>query len=90
MSVYGINKLLFRAEHEPDFLALLKSNLEEALAQFSLTPTEQEALTRGDLKAMFDMGVHPFLLNHLPRHDLFGVTRQNYFPRIRGQEKPEI
>jgi hypothetical protein len=37
---------------------------------------------------MFDMGVHPFLLNHLSRHQLFGLGRQNYLPRMRGEQKP--
>ena len=88
MSVYGVSKLLFRAEHEPDFLALLKSQPEAAFAQLPLSPEEMAALTVGDVKALFDMGVHAFLLNHLPRHGMFGVTPQNYFPRIRGQEQP--
>ena len=44
--------------------------------------------TTGDLHKMFHMGVHPFLLNHLPRHGLFGVTRENYLPRIRGEQSP--
>ena len=29
------------------------------------------------------MGAHTFLLNHLQRYGLFGVTRDNYLARIR-------
>jgi hypothetical protein len=29
------------------------------------------------------MGAHTFLLNHLQRYGLFGVTRDNYLERIR-------
>ncbi len=93
MSVYAINKLLYRVEREEAYRRRIHANLDEVLSEVSLSEVslseeEREALTNGDLHKLFNMGVHPFLLNHMPRHGLFGVTRQNYLPRIRGQESP--
>jgi hypothetical protein len=31
------------------------------------------------------LGVHAYLLQQLSAAELFGVKRQNYFPRIRGE-----
>jgi hypothetical protein len=88
MSVYAINKLLYRVEREEAYRKRIHANLDNVLSEVSLSEEEREALTSGDLHKLFKMGVHPFLLNHMPRHGLFGVTRQNYLPRIRGQESP--
>ena len=88
MSVYAINKLLYRVEREEAYRRRIHANPDEVLFEVSLSEQEREALTSGDLHKLFNMGVHPFLLNHMPRHGLFGVTRQNYLPRIRGQESP--
>ena len=88
MSVYAINKLLYRVEREEAYRKRIQTNLDEVMSEVPLSKEEREALTRGDVRKLFDMGVHPFLLNHMPRHGLFGVNRQNYLPRIRGQESP--
>ena len=86
MSVYAINKLFYLLEHDAAFRERIKSDPNQALNEFSLSPEERQALTSGDVGKLFNMGVHAFLLNGLSRHQLFGVTRENYFPRIRGQE----
>ncbi len=88
MSVYAINKLLYLLENDASFRERIKANPTGAISQFSLTQAEREALTTGDVGALFQMGVHAFLLNGLSRHQLFGVNSENYFPRIRGQESP--
>ena len=88
MSVYSINKLFYMLENDAAFRDQIKANPTDAISQFSLTQAEREALTSGDVGALFQMGVHAFLLNGLSRHRLFGVNSENYFPRIRGQESP--
>ena len=88
MSIYALNKIFYLLENDTTFRRRIKSSPTEAIKEFSLTSEEREALTSGDVAELFDMGVHPFLLNGLSRHQLFGVTGENYLPRIRGQEKP--
>ena len=51
----------------------------------SLTPSEREALTRGDVYQLYNMGVHAYLLNQLSGARRFGVSPQNYQPRLRGE-----
>ena len=88
MSVYALNKMFYMLENDASFRERLKSQPADVVGELSLTKEEREALTAGDVGALFQMGVHAFLLNGLSRHELFGVTRDNYFPRIRGQESP--
>ena len=88
MSIYGLNKLLYLLENDAHFRDQLKADPTTAISRFSLSSEERSVLTSGDVGKLFDMGVHPFLLNGLNRHELFGVTSENYFPRIRGQEAP--
>ena len=86
MSVYSLNKIFYLLENDAAFRERIKSSPREVVEEFNLTPEEQAALTAGDVRSLFDMGVHAFLLNSLSRHHLFGVTGENYGPRIRGHE----
>ena len=88
MSVYSINKILFRLENDAPFREEMQRDALKAIADFSLTVEERQALTTGDVYTLFGMGVHPFLMNHLARHHVFGVDNENYQPRIRGEVKP--
>ena len=86
MSVYVLNKILYLLENDADFRRRITTDSEEAIGSFDLTPAERRALTSGDVGSLFNMGVHAFLLNHLSQHRLFGVTADNYLPRIRGEQ----
>ena len=88
MSIYAVSKIFYMLENDASFRERIKSNPLDAIEDFALSREEREALTSGDVQALFKMGVHAFLLNGLSRHQLFGVNRDNYFPRIRGQEPP--
>lgn len=88
MSVYAINKILYRLENDAAFRGEMQRDGLKAIADFSLAGEERQALTSGDISALFGMGVHPFLMNHLARHRVFGVDQDNYQPRIRGEVKP--
>lgn len=88
MSIYALNKLFYLLENDAAFRQRIKSSPTEAIAEFPLTQEEREALISGDVGRLFNLGVHPFLLNGLARHQLFGVTGENYLPRIRGQASP--
>ncbi len=83
MSVFQVNKLLYRTDNEPAFRKRLMEEPEKLLAEFRLTDEERAALTSGAVGKLYQMGVHTFLLNHLYRYELFGVNRDNYLSRIR-------
>ena len=88
MSIYSLNKMFYTLENDAAFRQRMLDDPTKAMGEYSLTSQERDALTGGDVEKLFQMGVHPFLLNSMSRHQLFGVNRGNYLPRIRGQEKP--
>ncbi len=90
MSIYLINKILYLTDNDPEFRKRIKADPEGTVRSFSLKEAELKALTSGDVGALYQMGVHTFMLNHLSRYELFGVNRNNYLDRIRtGMEYDE-
>jgi hypothetical protein len=83
MSVYQINKLLYRTDNDPGFRQRIMTEPNAVLDEFRLSAEERAALTSGAVGKLYQMGVHTFLLNHLYRYELFGVNRDNYLSRIR-------
>jgi len=84
MSVYQLNKFMYRLETEVAFLNAVRSDPVNAVGVFKLTQEERKALLDGDVAALYLMGVHPFLLLTLSRQGVFGVNRDNYLPRVRA------
>ena len=39
------------------------------------------------MRKLYEMEVHAYLLQQLSSSRLFGLNRENYFPRIRGEVK---
>ena len=83
MSVYQINKILYRTDNDPEFRRRMLAEPHAVLDEFQLSAKERDALTAGAVGKLYRMGVHTFLLNHLYRYELFGVNRDNYLERIR-------
>ena len=83
MSVYQVNKLLYLTDNDPALRKRMMDEPEAVLKEFNLTAEERDALTAGAVGKLYQMGVHTFLLNHLYRYELFGVSRDNYLSRIR-------
>ena len=83
MSIYLINKILYLTDNDPEFRKRIKADPEGTVRSFPLKEAELKALTSGDVGALYQMGVHTFMLNHLSRYELFGVNRDNYLDRIR-------
>ena len=84
MSVYQVNKLCYRALHDPGFCAALKQNPEETLATLALTEEERTLLLAGEVGKLHDLGAHDYLLSHLSRFELFGLTVLTYSERMRA------
>ena len=87
MSIYAINKIMYMLRNDAPFRERMQQDPQGVVGEFSLTSEEREALTRGDVYALHQMGAHAYLL-HLSGAKLFGVNSENYQPRIRGQERP--
>jgi hypothetical protein len=88
MSAFQLNKLFHRIYHDLTFRAAVKSDPAKAIADWPLSEAERKALLEGDIKRLYEWGAHPFLLGHITRWDLFGVTPAIYAERIRGARDP--
>jgi hypothetical protein len=88
MSAYQVSKLCHRLYHDRLFRDAVKADPEEAIAKWPLSATERKALLEGDIKWLYESGVHPFLLGHITRWDLFGITPAAYAERIQGAKDP--
>ena len=88
MSVYSINKICFGLRNDTAFRERMQKDPLEVLEEFPLTKEEYTALTKGDIRALYEMGAHAYLLQTISSAKLFGVNSENYQPRIRGQERP--
>jgi len=88
MSVYGVHKLLKRAQRDEALRQALQDDPEAALAPFGLSDTERRALLAGDVLGLNRMGVHGYLLQTLARYRLFGLNAERYIARMHGQAPP--
>jgi hypothetical protein len=89
MSAYQINKLCYRLYHDRAFREAVIADPATAIADWPLNDAERAALLEGDIKQLYEWGTHPFLLGHITRWDLFGVTPAAYADRIRGAQDPD-
>jgi hypothetical protein len=84
MSAYEVNKLCWRAVHDRAFREALKREPEAATAQLPLSAEERSALLAGEVGRLYQLGANAFLLSHLPRFQLFGLTVPVYSERMRA------
>ena len=89
MSLYAVHALCSRTLHDPDFREAIRRDPAAAIAPLPLSSQEREALLAGDVARLYEMGVHPFLLGHLCRWALFGLTVPIYSERIRTAREPQ-
>jgi hypothetical protein len=88
MSVYQVNKLCHRLYHDRAFREAVKADPAKAIAGWPLSEAERKALLEGDIRQLYEAGAHPFLLGHITRWNLFGVTPAIYAERIRDARDP--
>lgn len=82
MSVYSIHKIAHLVQKDPDFRQRIKDDPTAAVADFRLTDAERRALLSGDVGTLAQMGAHGYVLGALARHQVLGLTTQNYVQRI--------
>jgi len=88
MSAYQLNRLFHRLFHDRAFREAVKADPAKAIADWPLNDEERNALLNGDIKRLYEWGTHPFLLGHITRWNLFGVTPAIYAERVRGASDP--
>src|SRR5271169_271888 len=90
MNAYQVNKLCHRLYHDRSFRDAVKADPAKAIADWPLSAAERKALLEGDLKWLYEFGVHPFLLGHIPRWDLFGITPTARLGAVEDEQAGEI
>lgn len=61
------NTLIFELRRDSDRLAEFRENPQRIMQQYGLSESERSALMALDLKAMAQLGVHPFFLPQVSR-----------------------
>lgn len=84
MTIYAVNKVCYRILREPSFRSDLAKDPIAALSSEPLSEIERDLLITGEVGRLYELGAHPFLLSHLSRFGLFGLTDLVYSERIRA------
>lgn len=84
MSIYQVHKVCYLVLHDPAFRERMREDPAKALADFRLTDEERQALLAGDVGRLYQLGAHAFLLGHLQRFGLLGLTQELHVRRIRA------
>ena len=66
MSDYQLNKLLFAMAGQHEMVESLSD--EGVLAPYELSPEEKDALKRGDIGRLYELGANPYLIRRVFRH----------------------
>ena len=82
MSVYGVHKVAQSVRKDPAFREQMQRDPVAALAEFRLTDEERSAILAGDAGRLIELGAHGYLLGSLARHQICGLTMQNYIERV--------
>jgi hypothetical protein len=84
VSIYFINAICYRTVHDQAFRASMTAAPDKAIAEYDLTDAERSALLEGQVGMLAEMGAHTFLLGHLSRYRLVGLTDELYGERMRA------
>jgi hypothetical protein len=84
VSAFAVNEICYNLVHEPGFRAAMKADLATALEPLDLSAAERTALLAGDVGTLYRLGAHSFLLGHLCRYGIAGLTLPVYNERMRA------
>lgn len=74
MTAYDVDLFLHRLSVEPDFRQLARDDFARACADAGLEAAERRAIEEGDVRALYERGATAFLLHHLLRFEICGLT----------------
>jgi hypothetical protein len=84
VSAFAVNEICYRLVHDPAFRDTMKADTPAAIASLELTDEERSALLAGDVGTLYRLGAHSFLLGHLCRYGIAGLTLPVYNERMRA------
>ncbi len=84
MSLYQTQKLLFNLHNDFSLRAKYKSDPQTVLTEYKVTDGEARALLEKDIRALYRMGVNPWLL--LQYAHIMDVSTPDYLKQIRGEQ----
>ncbi len=93
MSRYATNRVLWEVAADGDLAQQLQSEPQAALAGRDLTEEERTALAKADVRALFLLGVHPFLLYNFALRLNGGFSlpfMQAYLEQLKGLELGDL
>jgi hypothetical protein len=88
MSHYGISKVMWEIYKDRDLAERFGTDPAAVLDGRDLQDDEREALASQDLRALFELGMHPFVVYHFALRMAGGASMefmQDYLARVKGQ-----
>jgi protocatechuate 4,5-dioxygenase alpha chain len=93
MSRYATNRVLWEATADGDLARRIHEDPATALSSRDLTDDERSALAKTDVRSLFLLGVHPFLLYNYALRQAGGFSMpflQSYLDQLQGLEVGEL
>jgi hypothetical protein len=78
VSRYAINEICYRCAHDRPFRAAMQADPAAAVADLDLSDEERRAVLAGDVGTLYLMGANTYLLFHLLRYQVLGLTLSSY------------
>lgn len=93
MSKYATNRVLWEVAADRDLAQRLQDDPAAALAGRDLTDQERDALAGADVRSLFQLGVHPFLLYNFALRLNGGFSMEwmaSYLEQLKGLEVGDL
>jgi Aromatic-ring-opening dioxygenase LigAB, LigA subunit len=93
LSKYATNRVLWEAAADPVLAQQVLEDPDAALAGRDLTDEERAALGKADIRGLFQLGVHPFLLYNFALRLAGGFSMpfvQSYLAQLEGLELGDL
>lgn len=93
MSRYATNKALWAATADADLARRIREDPTTALGGWDLTDDERSALAKTDVRGLFLLGVHPFLLYNYALRQAGGFSMpflESYLGQLDGLQTGEL
>ena len=84
MSLYQLQKLIFEVNRNPERREEYRKNAAAFAARYDLTTEEKDTITKLDIRALYQRGVHSLLLR--PFTLLHRVSNEDYAKASAGLE----
>jgi Aromatic-ring-opening dioxygenase LigAB, LigA subunit len=88
MSIISVNHLCRDITRDPALRQAFLLDPKGALSNYprKFTEIERTALLKGDVGALYQMGVNAYWMGYLARYAIFGLTIESYSERVRASE----